>query len=187
MLLEEIRNFDWINEPENVEFIEQGLLITTKKQTDFWQNKAFGFSKNDGHFFACSKEGNFSITAKWFFEKIIDSAQCGIMIRSDEQNWIKAGLLPTDPNSVQIGVVVANNGYCDWSTITLNNKADTLYFKIKRHESNFVVCYAQNNEKYIQIRVANLPEIKQIVEVGAYACSPKNESFDCVLEEIDIS
>lgn len=187
MLLEEIRNFDWINEPKNVEFIEKGLLITTKPHTDFWQNSLFGISKEDGHFFACNKNDNFTVDAKWSFEKTVDSAQCGVMIRYDSKNWIKAGLLPMGAGIVQLGVVVANNGYCDWSTVSLSDDIKTINFRVKRRESNFVVYYALDDEKYAQIRVVNHSEIKQPVEVGAYACSPKDESFDCVLEEIKLS
>jgi regulation of enolase protein 1 (concanavalin A-like superfamily) len=186
MILEEIRNFDWINEPKNVEFIEQGLLITTKPYTDFWQNASFGISKDDGHFFACNKGGNFSITGKWSFDKAVESAQCGIMIKSDKKNWIKVGMLTTDPNAIKIGVVVANNGYCDWSSVNLNNDVNTVYFKIMRRESNFVIYYACQDEKFEQIRVINHPNMTDIVEAGAYACSPKDEGFDCILEEIAI-
>ena len=187
MLLEEIRNFDWINEPKNVEFIEQGLLITTKSHTDFWQNTPFNISKDDGHFFACQKDTNFSIKAKWSFEKTIDSAQCGIMVKADSKNWIKAGLLPTATGAVQLGVVVANNGCCDWSLVYLDNSVNTIYFKMKRRDSNFVVYYAEADEKYVQIRVLNHPNIAQVVNVGAYTCSPKDETFDSILEEIEIA
>ena len=38
MILETIKNFDWYNEPQNVRFIEEGLLIEAMPQTDFWQN-----------------------------------------------------------------------------------------------------------------------------------------------------
>ena len=187
MLLEKIKNFNWINEPQNVEFIEKGLLITTKPQTDFWQNSAFNISKNDGHFFACIKEGDFSLSAKWFFEKNIASAQCGILVSSDAKNWIKAGLLSMNDELPQIGVVVANNGACDWSVIDLEKNTKTIYFKIKRKGANFIVFYSLDGNEYKQIRLINHLHIRQVIDVGAYACSPKETSFDCILEEIDIS
>lgn len=187
MLLEKIKDFNWINEPQSVEFIEKGLLITSNKQTDFWQNSTFNISKNDGHFFACTKEGDFTLTTKWSFEKIIESAQCGIMVKSDTKNWIKAGILPTTDDNIQIGTVAANNGVCDWSINDLNKKVNTIYFKIKRKGTNFIVFYSSDGKNYIQIRLINHLGIRQIIDAGAYVCSPKDEYFDCVLEEIDIS
>lgn len=186
MLLEKIKDFNWVNEPKNVEFIEKGLLITTKEHTDFWQNSAFNISKDDGHFFACVKEGDFSLTTKWSFEKFKASAQCGLMIKSDAKNWIKAGVLPTANNKAQIGVVVANNGVCDWSVNDIEENTNSIYFNIKRKGTNFIVYYSIDSKNYNQIRLVNHPHIRQVIDVGAYACSPKNESFDCVLEEIEL-
>ena len=186
MLLENIRNFNWVNEPKNVEFIEKGLLITTKPQTDFWQNSSFNISKDDGHFFACIKEGDFVISAKWFFERTLESAQCGIMVKSDAKNWIKVGILPTADGKVQIGVVVANDGVCDWSINDLSDDVNSVQFKIKRKGSNFIVYYSADDKLFRQIRLVNHLRIRQVIDAGAYACSPKGDSFDCILEEIEI-
>ena len=186
MLLEQIKNFNWVNEPQNVEFIEKGLLITTKPHTDFWQNSAFNISKNDGHFFAGIKEGDFTLSAKWFFERAIASAQCGLLVSSDTKNWIKAGILSINDNLPQIGVVVSNNGACDWSVINLNKDTKTVYFKIKRKMANFIIFYSLDGSNYEQIRLINHLHMRRVLDVGAYACSPKEDSFDCILEEINI-
>lgn len=186
MLLEKIRNFNWINEPKNVEFIEKGLLITTKPQTDFWQNSSFNIAKDDGHFFACVREGDFCLTTKWSFDQFKEASQCGLMIKSDAKNWIKTGILPISDDNAQIGVVVANNGACDWSIIDLKENTQTIYFKIKRKGANFIVFYSLDDKEYKQIRLINHLHIRQVIDTGAYACSPKNESFDCILEEIEI-
>ena len=38
MLLDSLRYFSWYNEPDNVRFVENGMQIETKPQSDFWQN-----------------------------------------------------------------------------------------------------------------------------------------------------
>ena len=45
MILEKIKNFDWYNEPKNVRFIEEGILVETHPNTDFWQCLDSNFSK----------------------------------------------------------------------------------------------------------------------------------------------
>lgn len=186
MILENIKDFDWYNEPENVRFIEEGLLIEAAPQTDFWQNSDSGFYKDNGHLFAENRLGNFDLCAKWHFMKIKDSAQCGIMVRSDAANWIKAGLLSPNPYHPQIGVVVANQGASDWSVTDIPEGTKDLWFQIKRRGRDFVVFYSLDGEKFNQIRMAHLPKTANETKAGAYACSPKNESFECVLEQIDI-
>ena len=69
--------------------------------------------------------------------------------------------------------------------IEYNNKDKFFYETVG--ERSFIVYYSIDGKNYNQIRLINHPHIRQVIDVGAYACSPKNESFDCVLEEIDIS
>ncbi len=51
MLLDALKDFRWYNEPENVRFQEDGLLVDSLSETDFWANMAHRFNKDDGHFF----------------------------------------------------------------------------------------------------------------------------------------
>lgn len=186
MLLENIKGFEWLNEPQNVGFIEEGLLITAQSQTDFWQNTDYNFFKDDGHLFAQKKGENFVLTCKWYFPMIKDSAQCGAMVRVDDQNWVKAGILSPNPYKPQIGVVVANQGSSDWSVVELSEEVKSIWFRIRRHKNDFVVFYSLDGVRFNQIRMLHLPKCKGVVAAGAYACSPKKEIFECVLEEIEI-
>lgn len=186
MILETIKNFTWYNDPRNVCFIEEGLLIETKPQTDFWQSAAYHFYKDDGHLFAENRASNFVLSGKWRFAQIKDSAQCGLMVRSDQQNWIKVGLLSPNPLYPQLGVVAANQGASDWSVVDLPPAVNELWFKIRRRGCDFVIYYSLDGANYVQIRMLHLPKTANVMAAGAYACSPKNESFECVLEEIEL-
>ena len=119
MLLEKIKNFEWYNEPQDVNFIEEGLLIETQPETDFWQSVDYHFFKDNGHFFFCRYDGDFTLSGKWHFSVVKDSAQCGIMVRCDQQNWVKTGLLSPQPTRPQVGVIVANQGSSDWSLVEI--------------------------------------------------------------------
>ena len=186
MLIEQIRNFDWYNEPLDFNLIEEGLLITAAPQTDFWQNVDNGFSKDNGHLFFQRKSGDFALVVKWHFSLIKDSAQCGIMVRSDVQNWIKAGLLSQNPYKPQIGVVVAALGSSDWSIVDLPNTCKDLWFKLRRRGKDFVIWYSLDGQDFKQIRMIHLSKALPAIDVGAYTCSPKEERFECLLEQIEI-
>jgi len=184
MILGNIREFDWINEPENVSFTESGLQITALPETDFWQNIDENFSKDSGHLFAVAQDSDFVLDCKWYFEKIKDSAQCGIMARVDERNWIKFGLLSPNVYLPQIGAIVANRGSSDWSMVEIPDNTQSLWFKLRRCKKDFICYYSLDGEKYHTIRMVHLPTADKSVRVGAYACSPKSDGFECVLEEI---
>ena len=187
MLIGQIRDFEWYNEPQDFNLIEEGLLITTAPKTDFWQNADCGFAKDDGHLFFQKKSGNLTLMVKWHFPQVKDSAQCGAMIRSDHQNWIKAGLLSQNPYNPQLGVVVASQGASDWSMIDLPKECKDLWVKIRRRGKDFIVWYAVDGENFKQIRMVHLSKTLPATDVGAYACSPKDEPFECLLEQIEIT
>ncbi len=187
MILEKIKNFDWFNEPLNVGFNDNGVIITTRPYTDFWQNTDCNISKNDGHLFATEENSdNFVITVKWSFPQIKASAQCGIMIFSDEKNWIKMGVLTSNPFNPQIGCVVANDGSSDWSSSKINQDIHCLWFKIVRRKNDFSLSFSCDGEKFNQVRLLHHPKIAKTTKTGAYACSPQEDVFCCVLEDIDI-
>ena len=186
MILENIKDFDWYNEPQNVEFLEEGIFVTAAPQTDFWQSIDYKFFKDNGHFFATSYSGDFTLAGKWHFPVIKDSAQCGIMARFDAQNWIKVGLLSPNPYSPQIGVVVSFQGASDWSTVALPAEVKNLWLKIRRRGCDFLVYYSLDGNKYSQIRMLHFSKNQKDMKVGAYACSPKGESFECVLVDVAV-
>ncbi len=184
MLLENIKDFDWYNEPQNFRFMDKGLLIEAAPHTDFWQNADSRFYKDDGQFFAKEHYGDFEIRAKWRFEHIQDSAQCGVMVRSDAANWLKVGLLSPNPYRPQIGVVAASQGSSDWSVVDIPESTEELWFQISRRGRDFIVFYSLDGINYLQIRMTHLSKVGDIMSAGAYVCSPKDESFECILEEI---
>ena len=93
MNFESLANFDWYNEPENVRFETDNMVIYAKPQTDFWQSVQHGFKKDNGHFFFSRKDGDFSFIVRWRFDRLDKFAQCGVMLRTDERNWLKASLM----------------------------------------------------------------------------------------------
>ena len=187
MILENIKDFNWYNDPQNVRFVNNGMLIETRPRTDFWQNIDSHFQKDNGHLFAQNCGGNFVLTVKWSFPLVKNSAQCGLMFRSDTLNWIKAGLLAPRFVMPQLGVVSANQGSCDWSAVELPLECRKIWLRLSRRSKDFVIMYSLNGNNFHQIRMLHLPKVSDVAAVGAYACSPSEESFECVLEEIELA
>lgn len=186
MLLENIKDFNWYNDPQNVRFVEEGMLIEAKAHTDFWQNSDCNFAKDDGHLFAKSIEGDFILTVVCSFPGIKANAQCGLMARSDKQNWIKAGLYSPQADIPQLGVVSANQGSSDWSIVDLPPECKQIWLRLRRRGKDFIIWYSLDGENFRQVRMLHLPKIDNIISAGAFTCSPGNESFEFILQNIDI-
>lgn len=50
MLLDALRDFEWLNEPLDVNFEEAGMRVLTHNKTDFWQSCTTVSAKTMGIF-----------------------------------------------------------------------------------------------------------------------------------------
>lgn len=90
------------------------LLVTAVEGSDVWRRTAYGYINDNAH----------ELLERWDREHAVEVAfsagfdsqfdQAGMMIRIDEERWIKAGVEFAD-GELQLGAVVTN-GYSDWST-----------------------------------------------------------------------
>jgi Protein of unknown function (DUF1349) len=50
----------WLNEPREWH-LEAGVLsVSTEQETDFWRETHYGFNRDNGHFFNCETNGDFT-------------------------------------------------------------------------------------------------------------------------------
>lgn len=185
MLLDSLKHYSWYNEPSNVRFVEEGMLVETMPQTDFWQAAHRGFRKDDGHFFYTEKLGNFEMLLNWHFSAAVSSDQCGLMVRADSRNWAKIGFLSPDMTVPQIGCVVTADGFSDWSSHCLPEAGCDYWFRVIRRGGDFLFFYSADGVKYHQCRLFHLEKAASDVKAGAYCCSPQNHRFECILQNIE--
>ena len=161
MIFENLKNFEWYNEPANVTFGSHELEITAAEGTDFWQSKHHNFFKDDGHFFFITQSTDFSCVVKWRFENAVHFNQCGLMLRADE------------------------DGISDWAGAPLPENCNELWYKSVRHGDDYVVFYSVDGVNFIRVRQFALNSIDSDIKIGAYICAPRDFGFKAVLDEID--
>ncbi len=185
MKLENLIDFEWYNEPENVIFLDQEMKILAYPKTDFWQSQQHKIKKDNGHLFFKRVDGNFVLRVKWRFDRTDLFKQCGLMVRLDERNWFKASLLCQTNDNPEIGTCLTVSGHSDWAGCVLQKKPTSISYKIERRDNDFVCFYSTDEQKYIRLRQFYLPCVDQI-KVGAYIASPQNENFEAVLDEVEL-
>lgn len=187
MLLDALRDFTWYNEPHNVRFIEEGMIVEVAEQTDFWQSAAHNFHRDNGHFLYTEKTGDFTLTLKWHSDEPLAFAQCGVMVRLDNLNWAKGGVLSPDLYKPQLGTVVTNAGHSDWAVSPLYDYNADFWYRLRRKNGDFIIFYSVDGQNFQQIRLFRFWKAAETVKVGAYACSPQRAGFRCILENIEFS
>jgi uncharacterized protein len=175
--------FFWFNEPSKYIF-DNGLIIYTNPYTDFWQRTHYGFQSDNGHCLFIKVEKDFTFTSHFEFsmEEMYD--QCGIIVRIDEENWIKASIEFEDKNVSRLGSVVTNLGYSDWATTDISSDIKSMWYRISKREKDFLIENSIDGQEWIQIRIAHLHKEAKFINVGIYACSPKDSSFKCKIDNM---
>lgn len=184
MILDSLKDFQWLNDPVDVFFNEKGMNVLAREKTDFWQSAHHNFAKDNGHFFYAYRMGDFSMTLKWSFVTLNQFQQCGIMVRIDEKNWIKASLMYDDAAYPKLGSAVTQRGYSDWAPQNMPLPLNEIWYRISKKDGDYVVSYSLDGKNFIQIRLAALLADQPEVKVGAYICSPKVSGFEATLELI---
>lgn len=100
-----------------------------------------------------------------------------IMLQYSIRKWKKSIFLLQSRLSLEIGCVVTNSGYSDWSTMEIDPSIKEIWYRVSRRESDFRVEYSSDGKIFHQMRICHLNKGGGKVNIGIYACSPEELSF----------
>ena len=184
--------FHWFNEPARFK-VGHGLEIHTDAGRDFWQNTHYGFQHDDGHCLLTDVEGDFEITTHVAFQPKQRYDQCGLIVRIDAKNWLKASTEYENDEISRLGSVVTNLGYSDWATQDIPSVHREMWYRISKRGSDFLVEGAFAGEgafdgqQWFQMRIAHLHALPAQLAAGVYACSPLGQDFACTFSMLSIT
>ena len=188
MLLTTLRDFEWLNEADEVSFGERGVKMTAAPETDFWVDGASFYRKCNGHFFFCRREGAFTQTACWRPGEAADFAQCGLMVRTDEKHWCKISLMSKTGGSCHIASVVTGEAGSDVALVPAETVPAEIWFCVKRYDNGALeLFYSFNGVVFTAVRRFYLPTPVGEVETGVFICCPAAKSYTAVLSSIEFS
>ena len=173
--------FFWHNRPA-FEVRDGRLHIFTSPDTDFWQTTHYGFRRDNGHCLLTSVDRDFSLTVRTEFFPKKQYDQCGLILRLDSGNWIKTSAEYETGTHSRLGSVVTNLGFSDWATIDIDSSVKSMWYRIQTKGNDVLIQYSADGIDWKQLRIAHIhPEFKTI-NVGIYACSPMDSSFEAVFD-----
>jgi regulation of enolase protein 1 (concanavalin A-like superfamily) len=183
-----LSNAKWFFEPPNY-LIEDGkVTISTEPNTDFWQRTYYGFRNDNAHvLYNTTDQKYFSFTVKTHFNYNTLFDQCGIAIYQDSENWVKAGIEFHDKNAMWLGSVVTNNGYSDWATVDIDSKVKSMWYRLSRRESDFLIENSNDGITYNQMRIFHFVHGDKKINFGLLACSPGKSTFDAIFTDMNMS
>lgn len=178
----------WIFEPKRHLVNDNKIVITTEPRTDFWQRTYYGF-RNDNAPSILQKVNDkyFSFTVKTEFDSTHRFDQCGVIIYQDSENWFKASIEYENEDYQRLGSVVTNHGYSDWATTDILSDNKQMYYRLSRRESDYCIENSDDGINFKQMRIFHLFEGNGEINIGLYACSPEESSFNATFTEMEFT
>ncbi|MGF6177370.1 regulation of enolase protein 1 (concanavalin A-like superfamily) [Ensifer sp. 4252] len=179
-----MKDFIWLNEPQDWN-VENGVLtLTTEANTDFWQTTFYGFRRHSGHARLQPVSGDFSasVAVRGDYHELYD--QAGLMLSIDETHWLKTGIEFTD--GLMHFSVVVTNGTSDWSVIPLPHAQPDaeVHIRLTRHDAAVRVQFHLGNGVWQMARLC--PFSDRNAQIGVMACSPEREGFTARFEAFTV-
>lgn len=173
--------------PETYEISEEKIELQTDPHTDLWQRTYYGFRNDNAPMFQIkTDERYFSFVTKVEFNSSHRFDQAGVVLYQNSDNWIKASIEYENEELQRLGAVVTNQGYSDWSTQDTDTSVTSIWYRLSRRESDYLVEYSLDGQTFSQMRISHLHEGKGEIAFGVYACSPEESSFTATFSEMEI-
>lgn len=178
----------WIFEPKIYSISDEKIIIKTEPNTDFWQKTYYGFQNDNAPALLFNtNEKNFSFIVKTQFDSSHRFDQCGVIIYQNSDNWFKASIEYENDEYQRLGSVVTNHGYSDWATTDISAKHREMYYRLSRRESDYCIESSYDGIDFKQMRIFHLFEGADEINIGVYACSPENSSFNAVFTQMQFT
>jgi regulation of enolase protein 1 (concanavalin A-like superfamily) len=140
---------EWVNPPVSTAASPTEFLVTTVHESDFWRNTSYGFVHDSGHALLVDFPDNSAMEVSFILDYTGQFDQAGIIVYSDSQHWIKAGVESAD-GAPQVGAVVTSIN-SDWSlapvpewmgrevTVRASRAGDALSIRVRCGDDNRLV------------------------------------------------
>lgn len=179
-------DLQWFNEPATWWIEDNTIVVKPDAITDFWQRTHYGFQNDNGHFLYLETDKDFVMQTHSRFKPVHQFDQCGLMVRLDQDNWLKTSIEYQLENPASMGAVVTNLGYSDWSIQSVADQIDEAWYRIERDGRDFVIDTSLDGELWEHIRVCRLHHANGIVKCGLYCCSPIGGGYEVLFDQLEV-
>lgn len=186
-------NFDvnkllWTRTPKKYLISNERIEIITEPHTDLWQRTYYHFRNDSAPVLQIeTEEKYFSFVVKTEFESKKRFDQCGIVMYLDSENWLKSSIEFENDKFQHLGSVVTNNGYSDWATVEIDSSIKSMWYRLSRRESDYLIECSEDGITFKQMRVCHMFNGNNKIRFGVYACSPEDSSFKATFTNFEIT
>jgi regulation of enolase protein 1 (concanavalin A-like superfamily) len=178
-----LEKMQWFNEPAKWDIKDKTLTMFVTPQTDYWRISHYGFTVDDAPFYYANYGGEFEVKVKLTGNYKARFDQMGLMIRTDQENYIKTGVEFVD-GKFNVSTVVTHK-VSDWSVTTLDKVPPFIWIKAVRRLDAVEIFYSFDDVNYVLTRNCPLQDNHPVM-VGLMAASPDGQGFEAKFENFTV-
>ncbi len=178
-----LEKMNWFNEPAEWSISNGRLTMSVTPKSDYWRISHYGFTVDDAPFYYAEYGGEFEAKVKVSGDYKVRFDQAGMMIRIDNENYIKTGIEFVD-GKYNLSTVVTHHK-SDWSVIALDRPVEELWIKAVRRLDAVEIFYSFDDKEYTLMRNAWL-EAHKPVRVGMMAACPDGDGFSVTFSDFTV-
>jgi len=178
-----LEKMQWFNEPAKWEIRDKALTLFVTPQTDYWRISHYGFTVDDAPFYYTTYGGEFEVKVKLTGNYKARFDQMGLMIRTDQENYIKTGVEFVD-GKFNVSTVVTHK-MSDWSVTTLEKVPPFIWIKAVRRLDAVEIFYSFDDVNYVLTRNCPIQDNHPVM-VGLMAASPDGQGFEAKFEHFTV-
>lgn len=178
-----LEKMQWFNEPEKWTVENQALSMFVTPKSDYWRISHYGFTVDDAPFYYALYGGELEVKVKITGDYKNRFDQAGLMLRIDEQNYIKAGIEFVD-GVYNLSTVVTHKT-SDWSVIALEKPVPFIWIKAVRRLDAVEVFYSFDDKTYTMMRNAWMQDNTPMM-VGVMGACPDGDGFNVKFENFKV-
>lgn len=171
-------DWTWLNPPTRWAPHGDRLDVTTDTDTDFWVTTHYGFVRDTGHALLRPASARFRLRVTFEGDYREQYDQAGLLLRLDENNWIKTGVEYVDGHQ-QISAVVTRE-VSDWNVAPLERISPTVTpvtLEMRRENDTVTVHYGTGGAApETMLRLAYFPPGPG-ARAGVMCASPDGKGF----------
>jgi regulation of enolase protein 1 (concanavalin A-like superfamily) len=175
---------EWLNEPAQWSAADGVLTVTADGGTDFWRTTHYGFVRDSGHVYGDQVDSDFDLLVRVRGAYADQYDQAGVMVRVDDQHWLKTGVEYVDGRARFSTVVTL--GYSSWTVSDLPYGADELGLQLARRGDAVEVRYGVDGGEADLAAVVYLPPGRPAF-AGAMCAAPDGGGFQVTFTDLLIS
>jgi uncharacterized protein len=173
----------WLNEPASWQRTGDVLRVSVDPGTDFWRTTGYGYIHDNGHVYGDLLPGDLdvSVRVRGTFANQYD--QAGIMLRADEQTWLKTGVEFFEGRPRLSTVLTV--GWSSWMVADLPPGLDEVALRVSRRGDAVEVRYAIGEGPAELAALVFLPPERELL-AGIVCAAPEGTGFSVTFHDLRI-